>query len=114
MPDLNGLPDLVGPDGIIQPDVTPDVEQEPVQDNWNLYRSYRDAYSGYLSTMDSDWSFSSGMQWSEEEVEALAKNGQAPHIFNHLRRIAEMYTSQMSGRSPKWQVSPRLAASRQG
>ena len=62
--------------------------------------------------MDSDWSFASGMQWTDEEVEALAKNGQAPHIFNHLRRIAEMYTSQMSGKAPKWQVSPRLAASR--
>ena len=108
----NGLPDLAKSDGSIQPDPSPSSDQSLSQDNYDIYRSYRDAYSGHLSQMDDDWSFASGMQWTEAEVEELAKNGQAPHIFNHLRRISEMYTAQMSGRAPRWQVSPRLAASR--
>lgn len=112
MSKANGMPDLVKSDGSIQPDTRPGVDQSETQENYDIYRSYRNSYSGHLSTMDEDWAFASGMQWTEEEVEALARAGQAPHIFNHLRRIAEMYTAQMSGKAPKWQVSPRLAASR--
>ncbi len=87
-------------------------EKNLAYENWEIYSETRSMYTGYHNEQESDWAFAAGLQWNTEDRAALAANGQAPLVFNHLRRIVEQYTSLMAAAAPSWNVVPRLAGSR--
>ena len=91
----------------IGPEMGTDTQAD---ENFLVYREYRGAYRGYHVQMEEDWEFARlGMQWTEDEVQALKANGQAPIVVNQLRRIVEQYIAMMAGRAPRWRVVPRVA-----
>ena len=82
-------------------------------ENYRIYRSYRDDYSGYRTDMSDDWAFGRlNQQWTDAEVAELKANKQPPLVFNDVGRIGEQLVAMLAGQIPRWAVLPRTAGAR--